>query len=230
LLELKKVSKIYPMGGGEVKALDELDLRVEEGDFLAVMGPSGSGKSTLLHVLGFLDRPTRGDYLYRDRNSRDLSDRELSHIRNREVGFVFQSFNLLAEETALRNVSLPLLYARASEPMKKSAAALEKVGLANRADHRPFALSGGEQQRVAIARALVKEPHLVLADEPTGNLDTVAGDAIMELLLDLNGSGITIVLITHDDNVAARAKRILRLVDGRFEETATRGPATGHGL
>jgi putative ABC transport system ATP-binding protein len=217
LLELKKVSKIYPMGGEVVKALDEVDLLVEEGEFIAVMGPSGSGKSTLLHVLGFLDRPTSGEYRFHGKSAGELSDRELSRIRNSEIGFVFQSFNLLTEESALRNVSLPLLYARDSDPMGKSAKALEKVGLSHRADHRPFALSGGEQQRVAIARALVKEPHLILADEPTGNLDTVAGNAIMDLLMELNASGITVVLITHDDAVAAKAKRNLRLVDGRFE-------------
>jgi putative ABC transport system ATP-binding protein len=218
LLELKKVSKIYTMGGGEVKALDGLDLKVEQGECIAVMGPSGSGKSTLLHVLGFLDRPSSGEYLYQGKHAEQFSDRELSLIRNREIGFVFQSFNLLTEETALRNVSLPLLYARAVDPMARAAVALEKVGLAARADHRPFALSGGEQQRVAIARALVKEPHLILADEPTGNLDTVAGNAIMDLLLGLNRAGITIVLITHDDAVAAMTQRTLRLVDGRFEK------------
>ncbi|MHC4777098.1 MAG: ABC transporter ATP-binding protein [Planctomycetota bacterium] len=218
MLELKKVSKIYTMGGGEVKALDGLDLKVEQGECIAVMGPSGSGKSTLLHVLGFLDRPSSGEYLYQGKHAEQFSDRELSLIRNREIGFVFQSFNLLTEETALRNVSLPLLYARAVDPMARAAVALEKVGLAARADHRPFALSGGEQQRVAIARALVKEPHLILADEPTGNLDTVAGNAIMDLLLGLNRAGITIVLITHDDAVAAMTQRTLRLVDGRFEK------------
>jgi putative ABC transport system ATP-binding protein len=216
LIELKQVTKVYPMGGGEVRALDGIDLRVEKGEFVAGMGPSGSGKSTLLHVLGFLDRPTSGDHLYGGRRARDLSDRELSRIRNKEIGFVFQSYNLLNEETALRNVALPLLYSRTPDRLVLSGAALERVGLSHRANHRPFELSGGEQQRVAIARALVKEPRLILADEPTGNLDSTAGNAIMDLLLELNASGITIVLITHDDSVAARAGRILRLVDGKI--------------
>jgi putative ABC transport system ATP-binding protein len=218
LLELRGVTKVYPMGGGEVRALDGVDLAVEAGDFLAVMGPSGSGKSTLLHVLGFLDRPSAGEYLYRGKNASTLSDRELSRIRNREIGFIFQTFNLLKEETALRNVCLPLLYSRTPHRLAKAAAALEKVGLAQRAEHRPFELSGGEQQRTAIARALVKEPHLILADEPTGNLDTAAGNVIMDLLLDLNREGITIVIITHDEKVAERAKRTIRLVDGRLAD------------
>ncbi|MHC5038215.1 MAG: ABC transporter ATP-binding protein [Planctomycetota bacterium] len=218
MLELRGVTKVYPMGGGEVRALDGVDLAVEAGDFLAVMGPSGSGKSTLLHVLGFLDRPSAGEYLYRGKNASTLSDRELSRIRNREIGFIFQTFNLLKEETALRNVCLPLLYSRTPHRLAKAAAALEKVGLAQRAEHRPFELSGGEQQRTAIARALVKEPHLILADEPTGNLDTAAGNVIMDLLLDLNREGITIVIITHDEKVAERAKRTIRLVDGRLAD------------
>ncbi|MHC5082305.1 MAG: ABC transporter ATP-binding protein [Planctomycetota bacterium] len=218
MLELRGVTKVYPMGGGEVRALDGVDLAVEAGDFLAVMGPSGSGKSTLLHVLGFLDRPSAGEYLYRGKNASTLSDRELSRIRNREIGFIFQTFNLLKEETALRNVCLPLLYSRTPHRLAKAAAALEKVGLTQRAEHRPFELSGGEQQRTAIARALVKEPHLILADEPTGNLDTAAGNVIMDLLLDLNREGITIVIITHDEKVAERAKRTIRLVDGRLAD------------
>ncbi len=218
MLELKQATKIYPMGGGEVRALDGVDLRVEEGEFLAVMGPSGSGKSTLLHVLGFLDRPTSGAYFYRDRNALAFTDRELSRVRNREIGFIFQSFNLLAEETAQRNVALPLLYARADNRLQKASRALERVGMGHRAGHRPYELSGGEQQRVAVARALVKDPRLVLADEPTGNLDTASGNAVMDLLSELNETGITVILITHDADVAARAKRRLHLVDGKLRE------------
>jgi putative ABC transport system ATP-binding protein len=182
-----------------------------------VTGPSGSGKSTLLHVLGILDRPTSGEYMYRGRDVRTISDRDMARIRNREIGFVFQGFNLLHDETAVRNVSLPLLYGRVAKPGERALKALEAVGLRDRADHRPFEMSGGEQQRVAIARALVKEPALILADEPTGNLDSASGKAVMDILTGLHAKGMTLVVITHDPGVAGRGSRTLRMKDGRIE-------------
>ena len=226
MIELKNVSKIYRMGSNDVRALDRVDLAVNEGEFVAVMGPSGSGKSTLLHVLGLLDRPDEGTYALGGRDTRALPDREAARIRNREIGFVFQGFHLLHEETALQNVCLPLLYGRVGGAPAKAQAALEAVGLGHRARHRPFELSGGEQQRVAIARALVKQPKLVLADEPTGNLDSAAGQAILDLLEGLNRRGITLLVITHDERVGARARRLLRMRDGRIVEDSGR-PAGG---
>jgi putative ABC transport system ATP-binding protein len=223
LIELRGVSKKYRMGSAEVRALDGVDLAVTEGEFVAVMGPSGSGKSTLLHVLGLLDRPDEGTYLFGGQDTRGFSDRETARIRNREIGFVFQNFNLLHEETALQNVSLPLLYGRVRDAEVRAREALESVGLGKRAAHRPFELSGGEQQRVAIARALVKRPRLVLADEPTGNLDSAAGSAILDLLEGFHAKGITLVVITHDDRVGARARRILRMRDGRIEGEGAAG-------
>ncbi len=210
LVRLEGVTKVYHRGRTEVRALDGIDLEIRRGDWLSVTGPSGSGKSTLLHVVGLLDRPTEGRCLLGGR------DTEASRLRGRSIGFVFQDFHLLPEETALRNVMLPLLYAGAPGAREKARAALETVDLAHRADHRPGELSGGEQQRVAIARALVKEPLLVLADEPTGNLDTATGERILDLLETLHRRGITLVVVTHEAAVAGRAHRRVEVRDGRI--------------
>ncbi len=213
---LDAAARTYQSGRVEVEALRPLDLCVHRGDFLAVMGPSGSGKSTLLHVLGCLDRPTAGRYLLQGRDVSRLSDRELAKVRNQTIGFVFQRFHLLRDESALRNVELPLLYAGTprSERRSRAQAALDAVGLLERVDHHPGQLSGGEQQRVALARALVKRPRLLLADEPTGNLDTASGTRVLELIEEENERGTTVVLITHDPEVAARARTRLMMRDG----------------
>ena len=209
-------TKVYRRGAAEVRALDGVDLDVRRGEWLAVTGPSGSGKSTLLHLLGLLDRPTSGRVLLDGRDATGLSDAETSRLRGRSIGFVFQDFHLLPEETALRNVMLPLLYAGARDPVGRAREALAAMGLADRADHRPAELSGGEQQRVAIARALVKEPLLVLADEPTGNLDTATGARILDVFGELHARGITLVVVTHEPSVAARATRRIGMMDGRI--------------
>jgi ABC-type lipoprotein export system ATPase subunit len=213
VIRLENVSRAYP-GRISVEALSGIDLVVEAGEFLAIMGPSGSGKSTLLHIMGCLDRPTSGHYLFRGREVSSLPDRDLAHIRNREIGFVFQAFNLLPEETALENVALPLVYSGVNGKRKKAREALEQVGLGKRMTHRPGELSGGEQQRVAIARALVKRPSVLLADEPTGNLDTESGENVLASLGRLRDEGLTVVVITHDPEVASRAGRIVQLRDG----------------
>lgn len=217
LIRLDGVGRTYD-GRVAVRALVEVSLVVESGEFLAIRGPSGSGKSTLLHVMGCLDRPTIGRHFFRGRDVSTLPDRELARIRNREIGFVFQAFNLLPEETALENVALPLVYSGASHRRRRAREALDRVGLADRTAHRPGELSGGEQQRVAIARALVKRPSLLLADEPTGNLDSDSGEKILTALAALRGEGLTIVVITHDSEVAARAERIVQMRDGRLLE------------
>jgi putative ABC transport system ATP-binding protein len=217
VIRFDAVGKTY-LGRVAVEALREVDLRVDKGDFLAIMGPSGSGKSTLLHIMGCLDRPSHGRYLFRGRDVSSLPDRELARIRNREIGFVFQSFNLLPDETALENVALPLLYAGVGDRRSRAREALERVGLADRAEHRPAELSGGEQQRVAIARALVKTPAVLLADEPTGNLDSASGERVLRVLGELREGGLTVVVITHDPEVAGRAARILYLRDGRLAD------------
>jgi putative ABC transport system ATP-binding protein len=216
LLQLSGVGKTYPRGDSDVVALREVTLTVEPGESLAVMGPSGSGKSTLLSIVGCLDRPTHGDYLLDGRRVSDCSDDALSRIRNERIGFVFQSFHLMPQLTVLENVETPLLYGSVPQAEWRGRArrCLEKVGLLHRADHRPRELSGGEAQRVAIARALIMEPTLLLADEPTGNLDTRTGDEIAEVLASLNREGRTVVLVTHNENLAQRAGRIIHLRDG----------------
>lgn len=217
MIELKGIHKRYKMGKIEVPALSGVSLKIEDGDFIAVMGPSGSGKSTLLNVIGCLDVPTAGEYHLDGIPVQQMSDCELANIRNQKLGFVFQSFNLLPRQSALKNVELPLVYAgNGRSRQRRALGALRSVGLGDRALHRPSELSGGEQQRVAIARALVNDPSVILADEPTGNLDSVSGNEIISILEELNGEGKTIVLVTHEEFIAAHARRIVRMSDGKI--------------
>jgi putative ABC transport system ATP-binding protein len=218
VLDIRRVTKTYGDGDTAVHALGGVTLTVGRGDYVAIMGSSGSGKSTLMNILGCLDIPTTGRYLLDGIDVSELTDRQLALVRNRRIGFVFQSFNLIPRTTALANVELPLAYAglKAPERRARARAALDMVGLADRADHVPNQLSGGQQQRVAVARALVAAPALILADEPTGNLDTQSSSEVLAVLDRLNRSGRTIVLITHEDDVAAHARRLIRLVDGRI--------------
>jgi putative ABC transport system ATP-binding protein len=219
MIELDEVTKVYRMGSVEVVALKGVSLRVDEGEFIAIMGASGSGKSTLMNVIGCLDLPTSGRYLLDGVDVRGLNDNQLAAIRNLKIGFVFQSFNLIPRSTAAHNVEMPLIYAGLGGGRKERAlAALEAVGLADRARHQPSELSGGQQQRVAIARALVTEPAILLADEPTGNLDSDSSLEIMGLLRELNDQGRTVVLITHERDIAAFARRVVRLKDGLVVE------------
>jgi putative ABC transport system ATP-binding protein len=231
LIQLEDVTKVYALGKTEVIALRDVDLTIAAGEYVAIMGPSGSGKSTLMNILGCLDVPSSGSYRLAGQEVGSLDDNELSRVRNRQIGFVFQTFNLLARASALHNVELPLVYSGvgARERGRRAAEALELVGLAQRARHRPNELSGGERQRVAIARALVVEPSLILADEPTGNLDSQTGREIMEALEAAGGEQRTIILVTHEEDIAARARRILRLRDGRVvsDQPVRPGRATG---
>ncbi len=218
MLKLTGLRKFYRMGETAVRALDGIDLHISRNEFVAVMGPSGSGKSTLMNILGCLDRPTEGSYLLDGREVSRLNDDELSFTRNKHLGFVFQNFNLLPRYTALKNTYLPLKYSqvRESDGLEKAARMLELTGLSGRMDHRPAQLSGGECQRVAIARALVNDPDIILADEPTGNLDSMTAHEIMALIRELHGRGQTIVMVTHENDIAAYAGRIITLKDGRI--------------
>jgi putative ABC transport system ATP-binding protein len=214
VVDMVEVTKTYALGDIKVPALRGVSFTVMPGDYVAVMGPSGSGKSTLMNLIGCLDKPSSGDYRLDGDNVAEQTDQQLAATRLKKLGFVFQGFNLLARTSAVRNVALPLFYAGDRERDAKARAMLQKVGLADRADHRPSELSGGEQQRVAIARALVNEPAILLADEPTGNLDSVNAEGIMQLFGHLNDEGRTLIVVTHDDDVAKHARRIIRLRDG----------------
>ena len=237
MISLQNIAKVYSMGPVEVRALDDVSFDISDGDYVSIMGPSGSGKSTLMHIVGCLDRPSSGRYSLQGEDVSTLDDTELAHVRNKRIGFVFQQFNLLPRETVLGNVEIPLMYAGLGgrERRRIAAAALARVGLADRMHHRPAEISGGQKQRVASARALVNSPSLILADEPTGNLDSRTGGEILAILDKLNAEGCTIVLVTHDRSVAERARRIVQLRDGAVERiedlgvgrSAGRGPEFG---
>jgi len=220
MIELKNVCKSFKLGEQVVKALDNINFSVKKGEFVAIIGPSGSGKSTMMNILGLLDVADSGEYLLDDLSIKEANDSTLADIRNKKIGFIFQSFNLLPKMNALENVQVPLMYRGISkkESQKKAYEYLEKVGLKGREKHMPSQLSGGQQQRVAIARALIGEPEIILADEPTGALDSKTGHEVMDLLQELNKEGQTIILITHDINIANKAKRILKMMDGKLEE------------
>lgn len=219
LIEVSHLMKIYNPGENEVRALDDVSLNIERGEFVAIIGQSGSGKSTFMNMLGCLDVPSDGNYFLNGKDVAGLTDDELSEIRNKEIGFIFQGFNLIPNLTALENVELPLIYRNVSTTERRtlSIESLKKVGLEKRMDHKPSEMSGGQQQRVAIARALAAAPPIILADEPTGNLDSKSSKEIMEILRKLNEEGRTVILITHDDKIAATAKRIIRIIDGKIE-------------
>ncbi len=218
LIDIREMCKIYNPGENEVRALDHVDLKIDKNEFVAIIGQSGSGKSTLMNMLGCLDVPTSGTYILNGQDVSGLTDNELSDIRNREIGFIFQGFNLIAGLTAIENVELPLIYRGIGrkERLRLSRIALEKVGLKARMDHKPSEMSGGQQQRVAIARAIAQAPPVILADEPTGNLDSGSTKEIMEILKELHAEGRTVILITHDKEIAARARRIIRIMDGKI--------------
>lgn len=219
MIQLKNISKLYGENGGQkVRALDSANLTIEKGEFVAIIGASGSGKSTMMNILGMLDRPTSGEYFLENREVNTLTDDELVKIRNKYIGFVFQKFHLLPKTTAVENVELPLIYSDRKDIRKLASSSLARVGLTNRSKHRTNELSGGQQQRVAIARALVNDPEVILADEPTGNLDSKSGLEVVEIFQELNRSGKTIILITHQSEIAAHANRIIRIQDGKITE------------
>ena len=219
VVQIEDLSKIYNPGENEVRALDHVNLEIEDQEFVAIIGHSGSGKSTLMNMLGCLDVPTSGTYRLHGKDVSDLSDDELSDIRNKEIGFVFQGFNLIQNLTALENVELPLIYRKVPKAKREELAvnALEKVGLGHRMDHRPAQMSGGQQQRVAIARAIAQAPPIILADEPTGNLDSTSTEEIMQILKDLHKEGRTVIIITHDNDIAKQAPRRIMIKDGKVE-------------
>ena len=223
LIQIRDLHRVYQVGESEVRALDGVDLTIDANEYVAIMGPSGSGKSTLMNIVGCLDTPTRGSYRLKDKEIAERTDDELAQIRNQEIGFVFQTFNLLARADALHNVELPLVYAgmRHEERRKRAKESLELVGLGDRMKHKPNELSGGQRQRVAIARALVNQPSIILADEPTGNLDTRTGDEIMAAFEAIWRQGNTVILVTHEADVAEHARRVVRMRDGRIESDVT---------
>ena len=220
IISMRNVCKSYKIGAEKLNVLKDIDFTVNKGEFTAILGPSGSGKSTLMNIIGCLDTPTSGEYVLQGREVEDMDEQELAELRNREIGFIFQNSQLLPRLTALKNVELPLIYAGIlpKERRRRAAAMLERVGLSDRMDHLPTQLSGGQQQRVAIARALVGNPSLLLADEPTGALDQKTGAQIMELFRELNEEHRTIIMITHDMNIAAHARRVIRIIDGEITE------------
>jgi len=218
MIELENISKVYRMGKIDVYALRGLSLSIREGEMIAIIGASGSGKSTLLNIIGFLDRPSSGKYLFDGSDVSRLNDNKLAEMRNRRIGFVFQEFNLMPRASALANVELPLIYSGVTRKRRQAMEALERVGLGARATHKPTELSGGEQQRVAIARALVNNPALILADEPTGNLDSASTNEIISVFRQLHRDGITVAIVTHEMDIAAQAQRTIRLHDGRVAE------------
>ena len=228
LIRIRDLAREYQMGDERILALQSVTLDIRRNEYVAIMGPSGSGKSTMMNLLGCLDTPTGGEYWLNGQEVSRLSDDELAHVRNREIGFVFQTFNLLPRATALHNVELPLVYAgaRGRERRERAAAALARVGLEHRMEHRPNELSGGQRQRVAIARALVNDPSILLADEPTGNLDSVTSEEIMRVFGDLHAAGQTVIMVTHEPDIAAHAERVVVLRDGRVEsDRLARGAA-----
>jgi len=216
MIELENITKVYRMGKVDVFALNGVSISINKGDMVAIVGASGSGKSTMLHVIGCLDKPTSGKYILDGQDISRLNDNKLSDIRNKKLGFVFQEFNLLTRATALANVELPLIYGNSRQKRQQAMEALERVGLGPRANHKPTELSGGEQQRVAIARALVNNPQVILADEPTGNLDSASTNDIIALFRELHQEGITIIIITHEMDIAEQTQRIIRLLDGKI--------------
>jgi putative ABC transport system ATP-binding protein len=218
LIDLKDIYKIYQMGSTQINALDGLDCTIDKGEYVALMGPSGSGKSTLMNVIGCLDSPSSGTYMLNGTNVSTMTDDDLATVRNVEIGFVFQSFNLLPRTSALENVALPLVYAGVAkkERLERAQVVLEKVGLGDRGDHKPNELSGGQRQRVAIARALINNPSIVLADEPTGNLDSKSSLEIMALFEEIHAEGNTVVMVTHEEDIAKYAKRTIRMIDGKM--------------
>ncbi len=224
LIEIRNITKIYEMGEEKLYALKGVDLDIEKNEYLAIMGPSGSGKSTLMNIIGCLDTPTSGDYILNGKDVHDMDDDELAGIRNKEIGFVFQTFNLLPRSDALHNVELPLIYSGISraERIRKAEESLASVGLSDRMKHKPNELSGGQRQRVSVARALVNNPSIILADEPTGNLDTKTGEEIMALMAELNKKGNTIIMVTHEEDIAKHAHRIVKIRDGMIESDSGR--------
>jgi putative ABC transport system ATP-binding protein len=219
LIEVRNITKLYIMGMEELYALKDVSLNIKKNEYVAIMGPSGSGKSTLMNILGCLDTPSNGEYFLNGKNVSEMDDDELAEIRNKEIGFVFQTFNLLARSDALHNVELPLVYRGLpkAERIEKAEEALYNVGLEDRMTHKPNELSGGQRQRVAVARALVNDPSIILADEPTGNLDTKTGEEIMALIEDLNAKGNTIIIVTHEEEIAQHAHRVIKIRDGMIE-------------